>query len=150
MDWPADDQPFWMSTRSGPILSVPYPLEINDSPAQVFRQHPARDFEEMIIDQFDEMLHLSAKRPLVFGISLHPFIVGQPFRLRAFRRAMDHIMRRKRRALDHDAGRGREVRDDAARGRAAEAAGEEIRAKSRDRPSARAGPARSPSRGRSS
>ena len=27
MDWPADDQPFWMRTRSGPILSVPYPLE---------------------------------------------------------------------------------------------------------------------------
>ena len=23
MDWPADDQPFWMRTRAGPILSVP-------------------------------------------------------------------------------------------------------------------------------
>ena len=29
------------------------------------------------------------------GMSLHPFIVGQPFRLRAFRRAMDHIMRHR-------------------------------------------------------
>jgi allantoinase len=95
MDWPADDQPFWMSTRSGPIMAVPYPLEINDSPAQIFRQHSGREFEEMIIDQFDEMLHLSKKRPLVFGISLHPFIVGQPFRLRSFRRAMDHIMRHR-------------------------------------------------------
>ena len=95
MDWPADDQPFWMSTRSGPILSVPYPLEINDSPALIFRQHSGREFEEMIIDQFDEMLHQSKRRPLVFGMSLHPFIVGQPFRLRAFRRAMDHIMRHR-------------------------------------------------------
>jgi len=95
MDWAMDDQPVWMRTRSGPILSVPYPLEINDSPAQIFRQHSGREFEEMIIDQFDEMLHQSKRRPLVFGMSLHPFIVGQPFRLRAFRRAMDHIMRHR-------------------------------------------------------
>lgn len=95
MDWPADDQPFWMRTRSGPILSVPYPLEINDSPALVFRQHSAREFADMIIDQFDELLNQSRKHPLVFGISVHPFIIGQPFRLRAFRRAMDHILSKK-------------------------------------------------------
>src|SRR5690606_12575684 len=35
MDWPADDQPFWMTTRAGPILSVPYPIEINDSPTML-------------------------------------------------------------------------------------------------------------------
>ena len=31
MDWPADDQPFWMKTRAGRIMSVPYPIEINDT-----------------------------------------------------------------------------------------------------------------------
>jgi hypothetical protein len=40
MDWPADDQPLWMKTRSGPIMSVPYPIEINDSP-QILVRHPA-------------------------------------------------------------------------------------------------------------
>ena len=45
LDWPADDQPFWMRTRSGPILSVPYSIELNDSPALVFRQDSARAFE---------------------------------------------------------------------------------------------------------
>jgi peptidoglycan/xylan/chitin deacetylase (PgdA/CDA1 family) len=93
MDWPADDQPFWMRTRSGPILSIPYPLEINDSPALIFRQHSGREFADMVIDQFDEMLARSAKRPQVFGLSVHPFIVGQPFRMRAFRRALEHILR---------------------------------------------------------
>jgi allantoinase len=92
LDWPADDQPFWMRTRSGPILSIPYPVEINDSPALVFRRHSGREFAEMIIDQFDELLHQSKKRPLVCPIALHPFIIGQPFRLRAFRRALDHIL----------------------------------------------------------
>ena len=92
MDWALDDQPVWMRTRSGPILSVPYPIECNDSPAQIFRRHTGRQFAEMVIDQFDEMLDQSRKYPLVFSIALHPFIIGQPFRLRAFRRAVEHIM----------------------------------------------------------
>ena len=95
LDWPADDQPFWMRTRAGPILSVPYSIEINDSPALVFRQHSAREFEAMMVDQFDEMLVQSARRPLVYTVVVHPFIIGQPFRLRAFRRAMEHILRHR-------------------------------------------------------
>jgi peptidoglycan/xylan/chitin deacetylase (PgdA/CDA1 family) len=92
MDWPIDDQPIWMKTRSGPILSIPYPLEINDSPALVFRRHSGREFAQMIVDQFDELLEQSKKYPLVFAVSVHPFIIGQPFRLRAFRDAVRHIL----------------------------------------------------------
>jgi hypothetical protein len=32
LDWPIDDQPVWMKTRGGPLLSVPYPHEVNDVP----------------------------------------------------------------------------------------------------------------------
>ncbi len=92
LDWPADDQPFWMRTRSGPILSVPYSIELNDSPSMVFRQESSFSFERMIIDQFDEMLLQSEKYPLVCTVVLHPFIIGHPFRLRALRRALSHIM----------------------------------------------------------
>ena len=95
LDWPADDQPFWMRTRAGPILSVPYSIELNDSPAMVFRQQGAIDFERMMIDQFDEMLLQSKKFPLFYTIVLHPFIIGQPFRLRALRRALTHISARR-------------------------------------------------------
>ncbi|MCK0100692.1 polysaccharide deacetylase family protein [Pseudohalocynthiibacter sp. F2068] len=95
LDWPADDQPFWMRTRAGPMLSMPYSIELNDSPAQVFRHHTGREFEEMIIDHFDEMLLQSEKYPLVFNIVLHPFVIGQPFRLRALRRALDHILKHR-------------------------------------------------------
>lgn len=97
LDWPADDQPFWMRTRAGPILSVPYPVEVNDSPAMIARQHTGRDFEAMMIDQFDEMLHRAQRWPLVCGFVAHPFIVGQPFRLRAFRRAVEHVLAQRER-----------------------------------------------------
>src|SRR5579883_2516848 len=92
MDWPMDDQPVWLRTRAGPILSVPYPIELNDLPALVLRHHSGREFAQMVIDQFDEMLAQSRKYPLVFAVALHPFVIGQPFRLRAFRDALAHIL----------------------------------------------------------
>ena len=92
----------------------------------------------MIIDQFDEMLHLSKRRPLVFGMSLHPFIVGQPFRLRSFRRAMDHIMRHRDELWITTPGEVAKYCMTLAGRRSAEAAASSAR--SRDRLSARAGP----------
>ena len=95
LDWPADDQPFWMRTRVGRIMSVPYPLELNDIPAMVSRQQSARDFEDMIRDQFDEMWRRSEKYPLVFTVSLHPFVIGQPFRMQVLRRALDYVLQKR-------------------------------------------------------
>jgi allantoinase len=82
LDWPLDDQPIWMQTRAGPLLSVPYPMELNDAGAQAHRDHTGRQFAEMIVDQFEELLEQSERQPLVYALSLHRFIVGQPFRLR--------------------------------------------------------------------
>jgi allantoinase len=92
MDWPADDQPFWMRTRSGPILSVPYPIEINDSPVMLSRMQSATDFRQMIVDQFETMLRFSENHPLVCGVSLHTFVVGQPFRFVQLEAALKHIV----------------------------------------------------------
>ena len=92
MDWPADDQPLWMKTRSGPLMSVPYPIEINDSPQILVRHHSGDQFRDMIIAQFEELLRQSARQPLVCGIALHTMIVGQPYRLRTLREALQHIV----------------------------------------------------------
>ncbi|WP_392336802.1 polysaccharide deacetylase family protein [Loktanella salsilacus] len=95
MNWCMDDQPVWMRTRSGPLLSLPYGQEINDIPAIVGRKTGAAEFADMIVDNFDELLDQSVAQPLVFGIALHPYIVGQPFRLRQLRRALNHIAQRR-------------------------------------------------------
>jgi len=63
----------------------------NDIPMIVARQMDGKDFAQMIIDQFDEMLKQSQMQPLVMGIALHPYIVGQPYRLRHLRKALEHI-----------------------------------------------------------
>jgi peptidoglycan/xylan/chitin deacetylase (PgdA/CDA1 family) len=95
LDWCADDQPVWLATRAGPLLAVPYPQELNDSSAIIGRRVGADAFADMIVDQFDEMLEQSAEAPLVLGIALHSYIVGQPFRLRHLRRALRHIAARR-------------------------------------------------------
>jgi peptidoglycan/xylan/chitin deacetylase (PgdA/CDA1 family) len=93
LDWCMDDQPVWLKTRGRPILSIPYSQEINDSSTIVGRRSSARDFSGMIIDQFDEMRETSGDEPLVMSVILHSFISGQPFRLRALRRAVEHILK---------------------------------------------------------
>ncbi len=91
LDWCHDDQPTWLQTANGPLLSIPYPQEINDIPAIVVRKVGAAEFADMIIDQLQEMLAQAEQQPLVAGIALHPYIVGQPFRLRHLRRALEHV-----------------------------------------------------------
>jgi allantoinase len=95
LDWPFDDQPIWMRTRAGPLLSVPYPMELNDAGTLVWRDHTGREFADMIVDQFEEMLETCERQPLVFVLSLHGFIVGQPFRLRPLRQAIKHCVEHK-------------------------------------------------------
>ena len=95
LDWCHDDQPTWFRTRQGRILAVPYPQEINDIPAIMVRRAGAAEFAAMIIDNIDEMLQQARAQPLVMGIALHPYIVGQPFRLRHLRRALAHIARQR-------------------------------------------------------
>ncbi len=95
LNWCADDQPIWLKTRAGRILAVPYPQEVNDIPSIVARKDSATEFADMIIDNFDEMLAQSVEGPLVMGIALHPYLVGQPFRLRQLRRALAHIAARQ-------------------------------------------------------
>ena len=92
LNWCHDDQPVRMRTRNGSSLwSIPYPQEINDIPMLVARQMAMPAFADMIIDNFDEMREQSRQQPLVMGIALHPYLVGQPHRLRHLRRALNHL-----------------------------------------------------------
>jgi peptidoglycan/xylan/chitin deacetylase (PgdA/CDA1 family) len=96
LNWSHDDQPVAMRTRGGGTLwSVPYPQELNDIPMIIAREMDAKDFAQMIIDNFDEMLEQSRSETLVMGIALHPYLVGQPYRLRHLRRALQHIARER-------------------------------------------------------
>ncbi|WP_298932487.1 polysaccharide deacetylase family protein [uncultured Ramlibacter sp.] len=92
LNWCHDDQPVAMRTRSGARLwSVPYPQELNDIPMVMGRLMDAKDFADMVVDNLEEMLLQARVQPLVMGLALHPYIVGQPYRLRHLRRALQAL-----------------------------------------------------------
>ncbi|MFB9971114.1 polysaccharide deacetylase [Pseudoroseomonas cervicalis] len=93
LNWCADDQPIWMQTRAGRLLAIPYPQEVNDIPAIGARKDTAQTFADMIVADFEERRRQTRHdgKPQVMGIALHPYIVGQPYRLRALRGALAHI-----------------------------------------------------------
>lgn len=91
MDWTSDDQPFWMKTRNGRILAMPYPIECNDNRALIWFKYSSAEFADMLLDSIEEMLEQSKHQPLVCPISLHPFVVGRPYRIRQLRRVFERL-----------------------------------------------------------
>lgn len=94
LDLRADDQPVWLTSSAGPVLSIPYALELNDSSTVIGRQASAADFADMIVDEFDELLEAAEEQPLVMSIVVHSFISGVPFRLKQLSRALTHVAAR--------------------------------------------------------
>jgi allantoinase len=96
LNWCADDQPVWKRTRAGRLLAIPYPQEVNDIPSIAARKDDVATFCAMIVDDFEERLRqVRDGKPQVMGIALHPYIVGQPYRLRALRRALGALVAKR-------------------------------------------------------
>jgi allantoinase len=96
LNWCSDDQPVWHATRHGRIMAIPYPQEVNDIPSIIARKDGAAQFARMIVEDFEERLRqVRDGVAQVMGIALHPYIVGQPYRMRALRRALAHLAARR-------------------------------------------------------
>jgi len=90
-DYTADDHPFRFNTPQNDLISVPYTLELNDFPAFLNIGVSAKDFGDMIIDQFDVLYEEGATNARCMPICLHTFIVGQPNKAKHIRRAFNYI-----------------------------------------------------------
>lgn len=88
LDWAHDEQPVWMRTDAGPILSVPYPQELNDVPQIMGRALEAEAFCDMILSAFELHRRECARRPVVMGVALHPYLMGQAHRFGHLERAL--------------------------------------------------------------
>ena len=92
-DWCNDDLPYRFETASGPIWAAPYSMEINDG--VVFHEYKAEPevFRKRIVDQAAGLLADGTPRAL--AIALHPFLIGQPFRLTSLLAALDELRARR-------------------------------------------------------
>ena len=90
-DWVNDDQPYTMEIGTPRLVSLPYSVQINDVPAYFDFKQSVPEFEQMIRRQFDVLYREGAESGRVMAIAVHPFVTGQPHRIVALERALDHI-----------------------------------------------------------
>ena len=86
-----DDQPFPVLTEQGPLISIPYSMDVNDAVVHV-NGGEGEDFAQVILDQFETLYRDSERSGLVMCIACHPYLSGQPQRIAAFERALRHVM----------------------------------------------------------
>jgi allantoinase len=91
-DWCLDDQPVTMQTRSGPIVSVPYSVEINDVVITAVQGHRSDEIYLRGVDQFDRLYQEGADNARVMAISIHPYLTGAPHRIKYLEMLYDHIL----------------------------------------------------------
>jgi peptidoglycan/xylan/chitin deacetylase (PgdA/CDA1 family) len=90
-DWPYDDEPTEITTRSGPLVTLPYTLECNDITMMIIQHHEAGYWTTKCLDTFDQLYLESASRPKFMAIAIHPYISGQPSRIKYLEAVYDHI-----------------------------------------------------------
>jgi peptidoglycan/xylan/chitin deacetylase (PgdA/CDA1 family) len=91
-DWVLDDQPVTIATAHGPVLSVPYTVEINDIAMMVVQHHSA---DEMLLRgsaQFDRLYEESAASCRVMAISVHPYVSGVPHRIACLEQLYRYVL----------------------------------------------------------
>ena len=93
-DWVLDDQPVEIQTASGPIVSVPYTVEMNDISMMALQHHPSEEWLRRGIDQFDRLYIDGEKTARVMAISVHPYITGAPHRIAYLERLYEYIAQR--------------------------------------------------------
>ena len=93
-DWVLDDQPVKIQTAHGPIVSVPYTVEMNDIAMMVLQNHPSEEWLRRGIDHFDRLYAEGEKSARVMAISVHPYITGVPHRIAYLERLYEYILQR--------------------------------------------------------
>jgi allantoinase len=86
-----DDQPMPVHVRKGRLISMPYSLEMNDVIAYYSNSCPPRHYATIIKRQFDQLYAEGEDSGTVMCIPLHPYLVGQPHRIRPFADALEYI-----------------------------------------------------------
>ena len=92
-DWVIDDLPSWMHTARGPLMAMPYNLELNDSIIYAVEKHSSPEFLLRLERTVELFARESLRQPRVLALGLHPHLVGPPHRFVYFERMLDLLMR---------------------------------------------------------
>ncbi len=89
-DYMNDDQPYLITTESGPIVATPYSIEINDFTFFHRRGMSTSAALDVLREQFDELYREGEASGRMMNVGLHPHVAGHPYRIRALREFIDY------------------------------------------------------------
>lgn len=89
-DWLWDDEPCRISTAHGPLVTLPYTVELNDIPVMLVQHHESSHWAQRCRDQLEQLHEEGAGRAKIMAIAIHPYITGQPHRVRYLQQVYEH------------------------------------------------------------
>lgn len=93
-DWVVDDLPQWMTTEGGPLIAMPYNLELNDSIVYAIEKHASPEMYRRISDTIAVFERELDRNPRVMALGLHPHLIGVPHRIGYLERVLDDLLAR--------------------------------------------------------
>jgi peptidoglycan/xylan/chitin deacetylase (PgdA/CDA1 family) len=94
-DWANDEQPYPLKVPAGELFALPVMLELDDVVAMAHRKVTIDRYATMLQESFDAMYQDGASNGRALVLSLHPWLIGQPFRIGSLDDALTHMMRRQ-------------------------------------------------------
>ncbi len=92
-DWVYDDEPTVIKTTEGPLVTLPYTVELNDIPMMIVQHHESDYRLKRAIDQFDRLYAEGKDRAKVMALAIHPYISGQPHRIKYLEAIYNYVNR---------------------------------------------------------
>ena len=89
-DWVWDDEPAEIGTAHGPLVTLPYTAELNDIPTMLIQHHESPYWATRCRDSFDRLHAEGEERAKIMAIAIHPYISGQPHRIRYLEEVYDY------------------------------------------------------------
>ena len=93
-DWANDEQPYPLKSPHGELFALPVMLELDDVVALWNRRVTIGRYRDMLKESFDTLYVDGAQTGRLLVINLHPWLIGQPFRIGYLDDALSHMMRR--------------------------------------------------------
>jgi peptidoglycan/xylan/chitin deacetylase (PgdA/CDA1 family) len=94
-DWPNDEQPYPLKVPSGEIVSLPVMLELDEIFTHRQRFIPIQRWAGMVTEAFDRLYQDGSNSGRLLVLNLHPWLIGQPCRIKYLEQALRHITRRQ-------------------------------------------------------
>ena len=85
-----DDEPTRIKTANGPLVTLPYTVELNDIPMMLVQHHESAQWEQRCRDTFDRLYQEGADRAKIMSVAIHPYISGQPHRIKYLEAIYDY------------------------------------------------------------